>query len=60
MLIFSIFVKVGSPKSHTLELTDDALGSTSSTFNNSLEPSILSIFGNSSAEEVWKEIIFGF
>ncbi|KAI5101286.1 hypothetical protein C0J45_8489, partial [Silurus meridionalis] len=39
-------------KSHTLDFDHDALGSTSSTFQSSLEPSILSIFENSSAEEV--------
>ncbi|KAF5905164.1 peroxisome proliferator-activated receptor gamma coactivator-related protein 1-like [Clarias magur] len=43
--------QVGSSKSHTLDFHDDALGSTSSTFHSSLEPSILSIFGDSSAEE---------
>ncbi|KAB5558937.1 hypothetical protein PHYPO_G00022950 [Pangasianodon hypophthalmus] len=43
--------QVGSPKSHTLGFDDDALGSTSSTFHSSLEPSILSIFEDSSAEE---------
>ncbi|KAM9460588.1 uncharacterized protein Hap1MRO34_017102 [Clarias gariepinus] len=43
--------QVGSPKSHTLDFHDDTLGSTSNTFHSSLEPSILSIFGDSSAEE---------
>ncbi|KAG7327332.1 hypothetical protein KOW79_008938 [Hemibagrus wyckioides] len=43
--------QVGSPKSHTLEFDVDALGSSSGTFHSSLEPSILSIFEDSSAEE---------
>ncbi|KAK3562145.1 hypothetical protein QTP86_030147, partial [Hemibagrus guttatus] len=43
--------QVGSPKSHTLEFDAAALGSSSGTFHSSLEPSILSIFEDSSAEE---------
>ncbi|XP_047659616.1 peroxisome proliferator-activated receptor gamma coactivator-related protein 1 isoform X2 [Tachysurus fulvidraco] len=42
--------QVGSSKSHSLEFAD-ALGSTSGSFHSSLEPSILSIFEDSSAEE---------
>lgn len=60
VLILPIFVKVGSPKSHTLEFDDGALGCTSSTFHSSLEPSILSIFEDSSAEEVRKEILYAY
>ncbi|TSL68206.1 Peroxisome proliferator-activated receptor gamma coactivator-related protein 1 [Bagarius yarrelli] len=47
--------QVGFPKSYTLEFDDDddddGLGSTSSTFHNHLEPSILSMFKESSADE---------
>lgn len=53
-------MKVGLPKSHNLEIEDDDLGSTSNTFHRTLEPSILSFFEDSSAEEVRKEILYAF